>query len=77
MHALHEVPHALGLHETESLPRREEVAEALAHLLLVDLHEAVVHPMLGKALAEVIPTSNSVDMLSYPNQKEENNPRRR
>jgi Lon-like ATP-dependent protease len=30
--------------------------------------------MLGKALAEIISTDNAVDMLSYPNPKDENNP---
>ena len=30
--------------------------------------------MLGKALAEILATKNAVDMLSYGNQKDENNP---
>ena len=30
--------------------------------------------MLGKALAEILSTKNAVDMLSYPNVKDENNP---
>ncbi len=30
--------------------------------------------MLGKALAEVVSTKDAVDMLSYPNPKDENNP---
>lgn len=30
--------------------------------------------MIGKALAEILSTDNALDILSYPNQKDENNP---
>ena len=42
---------ALRLVLLEEGPGGEEVAEALRHLLLVHLHEAVVHPVVGEDLA--------------------------
>ena len=46
-----EIPHLLRPVAVEDLADGEEVAQGLGHLLLVDAHEAVVHPDLDEGLA--------------------------
>ena len=47
----HEVAHGLKVILLADLADGEEVARGLGHLLIVDVDEAVVHPVLGKGLA--------------------------
>jgi hypothetical protein len=49
--AQQKVAQRLGLHLLQHVADGEEVPERLAHLLVVDLHEAVVHPHPGERLA--------------------------
>jgi hypothetical protein len=51
VHRHHEVADRLRLDAVEQVSRREEIAEALAHLFFVDLDEAIVHPTSRKRFA--------------------------
>ena len=46
-----EEPHHLGVVLLEDVAHGEEVAERFRHLLLVDAHEAVVHPVVHELAA--------------------------
>ena len=47
----HEEADGLGIELLKHIADREEVAQALGHLLVVHIDEAVVHPVAGKCLA--------------------------
>ncbi len=49
--AQHEQAQALAVGGGQHVAQREEVAQRLRHLLVVDVEEAVVHPQPGKGLA--------------------------
>ncbi len=50
-----------------------KAAEQKRHVLLLG-EPGTGKSMLGKAMAEIISTKNAIDMLAYPNPKDENNP---
>ena len=59
--------------QDEALEIIKKAADQRRHVLLLG-EPGVGKSMLGKGLAEILSTKNAVDMLSYPNPKDENNP---
>src|SRR4051812_43159256 len=51
MRAQDEETHHFGVELFQDVAHGEEVAQRLGHLLLVDAHKAVVHPVLGERRA--------------------------
>lgn len=59
--------------QDEALEIIKKAADQRRHILLLG-EPGTGKSMLGKAIAELLSTKNALDMLSYPNQKDENNP---